>query len=308
MATWLAQAANEGQYRTVNITGGEPFNHWEELLAAITAIKRAGFMPTVVTSAVWAKDSTLVAGKLGALAEAGLRWIAVSIDDYHQRRIPLQQVGLVLDIARALDIGIGLSVTTGPNMSSIDEQLSRLKEFVKQETLASVEISSNSLIFAGRANRLSIRRETRLPQGAMICSAVGPVIHEDGVVSACCGPDLPLTSPLVLGNLHFDRFSTIAGRFRRHLLIPLIKVLGIRRMAQIAVESGFKEFTLFVDSPDPEICNVCMALLARPEVVRSLERMAQLPEVRREIAVRALIEHGDPSLLVDPATSAQVNL
>jgi hypothetical protein len=83
----------------VHIGGGEPFGDFERLLAIVRAARAAG-VGYVETNGFWATSEGIVRERVGALAEAGMRQLAISADPYHQEFVPPERVALLYRVAR----------------------------------------------------------------------------------------------------------------------------------------------------------------------------------------------------------------
>ena len=85
----------------VHVGGGEPFGDFERLLAIVRAARQVGLggVGYVETSGSWAAREGLVRERLAALAEAGMRQLAISADPYHQEFVPPERVRLLHAVA-----------------------------------------------------------------------------------------------------------------------------------------------------------------------------------------------------------------
>jgi len=88
----------------IHIGGGEPFGDFDRLLAIVRSAAGAGLdgIGYVETSGFWATSDAIVRGRLGALAEAGMRQVSISADPYHQEFVPPDRVGRLQEVARAV--------------------------------------------------------------------------------------------------------------------------------------------------------------------------------------------------------------
>jgi len=86
----------------VHISGGEPFGDFDRLLTIVRATRDAGLdgIGYVETSGIWATSALLVRRRLAALAEAGMRQLAISTDPYHQEFVPPERVERLYAVAR----------------------------------------------------------------------------------------------------------------------------------------------------------------------------------------------------------------
>ena len=99
--------ALDGPADGVHIGGGEPFGRgteadFDRLLAIVRAARQAGLdgVGYIETGGAWAVSETRAREWLTALAEAGMRQLAISADPYHQEFIPAERVTLLYAAAR----------------------------------------------------------------------------------------------------------------------------------------------------------------------------------------------------------------
>jgi hypothetical protein len=77
----------------VHLSGGEPFGDWPRLIELCRQAQARGLGPLdkVETNAFWASDDAICRQRVAALAEAGMRKIAISADPYHQQFVPIER-------------------------------------------------------------------------------------------------------------------------------------------------------------------------------------------------------------------------
>ena len=305
LTDWLTQASDTGRYHTINVTGGEPFDHPQALLHVVATCTRLGMRSTLVSSAIWATSEPEVELILSPYARDGLTGIFISIDDFHLRRVPIQQVAWALKVAYSLGMDVGTSIVEGPGLSTTGQLLERLAQHLPSDIIDRLQVQTNTLVFIGRAKRLRIRRQSDLPASSNLkCGGIGPVIHETGSVSACCGPDLQPGSPLLMGNLHDRSFVDIDNSFQCSPLYPMIRFIGLREMLARAIALGVPGLEHWVGIPDGEACNLCLALTTNEAAVTAL---LTDDDCRRLTAERALLLGQNPILITELATSRVQN-
>jgi hypothetical protein len=296
----LEQAADSGRYGTVNITGGEPLDHPDALFHVLDVCSRLSLNATLVTSAAWATSADTAHDVVGRLARAGLSAIFISFDQFHQQRIPMPQVAAAMTAAHEFGLVLGLSTLQGYGLVPTSHLVDLLAPLLPDGLMSDVQLHSNTMIFSGRAAKLSLRKESGGLRTDLRCSGVGLVVHEDGRVQGCCGPDLPRESPLALGSLHDDDLATVHSAFKRSYLLAAVRLVGLRRLLTVAVEAGVTELAAWLELSDGEGCNACMALMANPA---ALEAVRTDEHVRRAAVERALFLERDPSLLLGHVTA-----
>lgn len=103
----FAALARRGvSFEGIHVGGGEPFGRGTEedfarLLGIVRAAREAGLegLGYVETGGAWATDADRVSRRLRALADAGMRQLAISADPYHQEFIPAERVRLLYEVA-----------------------------------------------------------------------------------------------------------------------------------------------------------------------------------------------------------------
>ena len=103
----FAALARRGvSFEGIHVGGGEPFGRGTEedfarLLGIVRAAREAGLegLGYVETGGAWATDADRVSRRLRALADAGMRQLAISADPYHQEFIPPERVRLLYEAA-----------------------------------------------------------------------------------------------------------------------------------------------------------------------------------------------------------------
>jgi len=83
---WRSLRVLAGDLAKVHLTGGEPFLHWEHLVAILSEGRRQELGPVdlVETNGFWAVDERLIEERLGVLLELGVKRLKISVDPFHQ--------------------------------------------------------------------------------------------------------------------------------------------------------------------------------------------------------------------------------
>jgi hypothetical protein len=101
----LAQASPHGC--RIHLTGGEPFGDWPRLIEICRQAYKEGLssaggkgpLEKVETNAFWASSPQIVRDRVKALADAGMKKLAISADPYHQQFVPIQRCRLAAEVA-----------------------------------------------------------------------------------------------------------------------------------------------------------------------------------------------------------------
>lgn len=295
---WIAQVSRVGRCKSISITGGEPFVYFQRLLQVVDGCRSQGLRATVFTSAYWATSDEIAAHRLQQLADAGLTGITVSSDEYHQESIPLANVARVLYASKECGISPRVSLTYAPRGRSAALVKRDLRRELGQRTLDGVHIEAGGIVKAGRACDLVFPGTLPAEQPRLVCNALGPVIQRDGTVASCCRAPLPMSSPLIIGDLNAEDFSSIYERFLSHPIIPFIQTWGLVEMLERLIDEGLaSELTGYRDAKEEEICELCQALLSEPAHVSFFAELFHDPEVRDRLGILTFVLYGDPALL-----------
>ncbi len=88
----------------IHLTGGEPFGNWDLLIDVCRRARVEGLGPLdkVETNAFWATDRGVVADRINALADAGMKTFGISADPYHQQYVPIDRCRLAAEVAEGI--------------------------------------------------------------------------------------------------------------------------------------------------------------------------------------------------------------
>lgn len=298
---WIQDIAATGTYKVINLTGGDPFIEFDKLVHVTESISRSGILPTVLTSGYWATNDKATYQKIERLVKAGLYSIAVSVDQFHQEKIPIQKVKRVLVAAVKLGIRSGICLSYfeyGDNAARAEQ---KLKNDIGIDLFNRVDITKGSIARAGRATQLDFPffPQTADEPPSYICNALGMTILENGNVAACCGSELPEDSPLLLGNLNKEPFENIKRRFEQHPLIPFIELFGLIYMeSELRLSGNGGNYEKFPYIPPENVCDFCHSIVQVDANVKFFAEKFSDPHIRRRLGVRNLFMYGDTRLLV----------
>lgn len=93
----------ELKIKIIGIAGGEPFLQIDLMRELIKKATKNGITIIVVTNAYWAISKEMALSELGDLRKLGLTWIQISLDDQHQKFIPIECVANALKAAIELN-------------------------------------------------------------------------------------------------------------------------------------------------------------------------------------------------------------
>lgn len=296
---WIRSVSESGVIKDISLTGGEPFAVYETLLNMTAIVRNNGMLPHVTTSAYWAKTEHTTEKAIKELSSAGLAGLGVSVDQFHQEKVNIQNVIRAIRISKRYGLRVGVSYRYHGKSLRAEEAVAQLTNIIG-DTLKELDTINIGLIQrSGRAAReLDFARVgTEEPKSLKLCTAIGPMILPDGTVTCCCGAPLPPTSPLIIGNLNQESFSEIYRRFEEHPLLPFLKVMGLTEMVDLLRTNGLvKEITGY-DAPE-EFCSLCQQMFSNDKYVKFFTYKFSEPSVRRELGVKMFLLHGDTKLIL----------
>jgi len=280
---------------TLELTGGESFLVYRDLLAYVERACRHGLDTSVDSNGFWAKSVAVARRRLEPLRRRGLRRIVFSTDRYHQEHVPLSRVLCALRAAR--ELGLETSVTVCA-LAGDDELLSTVAALRRQGTAVHVQRISPF----GRAASLPRARMLRstFEQAGAPCRAVhAPTVAPDGRVTLCCAPPTRLEpavarqSPLVLGWLDREPLAAILRRARRD---PLLRLLAAGGPGALANRLRELDGALLPPREDGYFgsCDLCLEVLASRPRVERLRGVLPAPPVPPVRAAAAPLCGGAP--------------
>lgn len=280
---WLNQAALTKRVRLVSLTGGEAFCVFDKLRAVIAHGAALGMRMNVVTNAYWADSQDRARQLLSELQ--GLTDLCISVDEFHDTRVPVDSV----INAALMGQDLGLRVMLAVSHCRIEDYW-EYKQQLEQRVGVPIPIFPVQIVRQGNAQRLRSERfdlREYIPRG--MCPGVSvPMIDKLGVVYACCEPPLGLEmahNPLVLGDLRQESLSIILARAEANLYLQALRVWGPGYLAQRAIELGYGH-KLRRRYPKDSICEVCYDLLQDEELVVTINKDLERPNLQQEIAAR----------------------
>jgi len=136
LALDVLEEAKDLQIPAIGIAGGEPFFHMVLMRELIKKAASYEMTIIVVTNAYWATSQDAALRKLRDLKELGLQRIQISLDDQHQRSIPIERVANAIRAATELDFeDIKLLGSSKGNSEKFKYQLLYLEEFLAVSTV-----------------------------------------------------------------------------------------------------------------------------------------------------------------------------
>ena len=104
ISAWRSLKELAGDSAKIHITGGEPFLYWDRLVEILREAKKHNLGPVdmIETNGFWAVDEKIIAERLRALDELGMRRLKISYDPFHQKYVDIEPVRRLAQTAGGL--------------------------------------------------------------------------------------------------------------------------------------------------------------------------------------------------------------
>jgi pyruvate-formate lyase-activating enzyme len=207
------------------MTGGEPLLYPALVRRLATAARRAGTRSMALTGAYFAAQGRYPEPVRRTIV--ALDHLSVSIDAYHERRVPRQDVFRLL--RRVLDAGVAASLhLTGDGPD--DPYLADVTAAVRAALGHQVPMLVTTVRPVGRAAAWAAARPASAGQVAPCTMAAWPVVAPDGLIVACCNQDAvtrrPVPAHLALGHVATDGWPVVRRRSLASPELRLIRAAG----------------------------------------------------------------------------------
>jgi hypothetical protein len=262
-----AAAIDDGTPLEFDITGGEPFVHFQLLLDVVTYGAELGAKVSCVTNGYWAKSPEVTTDKLLQLKQAGLDSLAVSVSRFHQRFVDLECAGRALEVAARLGIKTELKGAVTLTDIAPGGVLDQWKRTLDADMINIFPVLPQ-LRESAELPESEYYREPGLPEQK--CPGAALRIDFNGVATSCCAPGSN-ESFLEVGNARSMSLADLYLRFRHNKRQSILREVGPIQFARAAIEAGFGE-RLRPSYAGP--CDLCLHLRTDPDLRRIAENVS----------------------------------
>lgn len=188
--------------RLVVFTGGEPTLFLDEICKVISEVSKHNIPTRVVTNAYWGKNAYLAEKVVSKLKDAGLKEFNFSVDDFHQKYIPVNDIARAVLASIKFDIPVVLAHKSTPStkISRLDFERAIGFDIPTLESVAHLDERIPVLFSTARTVPIG-RGSENIDRGEWIRffgdskSWIGPcnevfsnvTVQPDGSLSPCCG-------------------------------------------------------------------------------------------------------------------------
>lgn len=210
---WLIKTGKQ----LICITGGEVLYQgnvvdWVEWL--ISKISSHGITCILDTNAYWANSPDKTYKQLSRLKNIGLTHIYTSADDYHSNYSAINNVINLVNACRELNVKYLIGATMPPILSLSNKSI--IEELINIDATFRIDPPTPF----GRAANFT---EKQFPYFQLSpkndkCPILGPNLHADGYVYACCNGIHPSESLLNWGMFSEKKFESLSKEVKQLLL------------------------------------------------------------------------------------------
>jgi hypothetical protein len=249
----------------VSFTGGEPLLFHRDILELVPLAREIGLEVSVVTGGGWVKDAAMARRRVEELAAAGVGFLAISWDPYHEKFAPADTP---LTLARAAsEAGMAVEVRAAlPAHRDLEEYRAPFRGLP-------VHFDFAWPTRLGTAHSLPDDhfQWSDVPPKGVCPTVLRPVIEPDGTVYACCGPGhfSRRPSPLVLGNADEEPLDDILARGARDPILEAINLIGPFGLYRL-LENAKATSNVVTRRRYSGVCELCLDLNGSPETVAAL--------------------------------------
>jgi pyruvate-formate lyase-activating enzyme len=248
-------------------TGGEPFLSYAALQTGVSIATAKGYHSEILTAGAWFRAHPEWLETFAGNRNLSLR---ISVDAYHQEKVPISRV--IALICRAWELGLEINLTLReipgqqqPVNCYVEEIKKQLPEFYRDNRqrsrwihyLPHIPVSSGEGSSSAAGIKIPVKQKYKQPCGRVFRDLV---LGEDGWVYPCCGFfGLPFHRRLAVANLLDESWESLAYRQSGHPLFKMLKEKGPYGICQELDLEPEEWGWPILQTP----CHLCLALFTR---------------------------------------------
>jgi len=258
--SYIEQASKISSFKRISLTGGEPLLYIDDVLQILSKAKSFGFPTSIISNGFWGTSKEEAKKIIQKLINAGLSYMNISCDLFHQEYIPKDRIENVLAALKDLDFPATIAYTKVPGYEDVNDYIS----FSKYSKLT---IYQGPIVPVGRGSDISVEKFSTqaLVRPEMLGTCVYNktlTINPDGKVFPCCavGGD---TDYIALGNAKSQQISEFISEANGRTFLKIIERKGADELIKIIkkYDNKFKVENRYVT-----ICHLCDHLSNNVEI------------------------------------------
>lgn len=258
----------------ISISGGEPFLYEDFIYEIVKDIAKNDKISTCITNGFWATNYDKAYSKLKKFNEAGLKYLTVSFDDFHNEFISINNIRNILLASYQLNMKISINMAVTQSMDGI-KLLNELKDY-----LLGVPVTRFSVMPVGAGHKIECTEmyyhiDLEKP---LRCSepSFNMVVHHDGMVYPCCSPAV-FETILKIGSIREFTLDELRKKLYNNLLIYIIKKEGPGWFLKNLNTKGITSY----NKPYISTCHLCYELFKNTVVIDLLKN--EINEYHKEM-------------------------
>lgn len=267
----IEQAAALNGINTVGFSGGEVFLQYDLLADMVKYASDLGLRTTCTSNGFWATTYEVALEKLLLLKKNGLSKLGLSVDQFHQQYVNINNIKNILMACRKLGIPVDIGSVITKSTSDLSEAMSVLKD-----DMINIPHFRAACLPIGEAKNIDdsdlYYDEELLEHGDIPCYEMTFFsVYLNGDVYPCCS-QAGMTSCLKLGNIHTDSLEDILKKYRSNMYIRIIKKYGLSWLVDIARKEHFEEI---YNKKYVNKCDLCYSILNNKAFLECAEKYVQ---------------------------------
>jgi hypothetical protein len=298
---YIDEAVSLGTVGQVVFSGGEPSLLGDGLFKAISHANSLKLLTRVVSNGSWGISEDKALEYLDKLIASGLTEINISIDDLHQRWIPLDHVknAFLACQKRRFSCLVAYKAMRNPQITpkSLGDYFgTELIKYVSSKHYGKDETcrlySGGVVVPIGRNSENAREKDYAYSSFGGNCSSIlkDIVIGADHHLLACCGISTKYLPELTIGDLRKNRMIDLLEQANSDLILNWLALEGPIALAEFI---RHKEPSVTFPKKYVNICHLCNDILARKETREVLSKNIE-EGIERISMHRAFLEVARP--------------
>ncbi|WP_455685002.1 radical SAM protein [Thomasclavelia sp.] len=278
---YIKEISEFKQFKSVGLTGGECMMYYEEILELIRLAHSKKLKVSLSTNGFWARTLNETNKIIDELIDAGLTTMTVSIDEYHQKYIPVENVKNILIASRLKNIGIYLGSLCSKSHHGIEKLLPSLENHVLNAAIIQAPVQP-----VGRAKMMIDDSEYIYADNIHFKKCIDMndlCVFPNGDCFPCCSQS-GMTPALYLGNTKEMTIKEILQNYNANIYCKILKRYGLEWFEKINRENNLN---IKLKNRYVNACDLCNDFLHDSE---NLKKFDPFIELEKEKFVREILE------------------
>ncbi|WP_026508563.1 radical SAM/SPASM domain-containing protein [Butyrivibrio sp. MC2013] len=261
--------------KTIGFSGGEPFLLYDDLIKITKQVAALGVRVVCTSNGFWGNNYENAYKKLYAFQTAGLKKLSLSVDNFHQQYIPIENIYNIIRVCKKLCIPVDI----GSVLTKGTDNLNNILEGIALELVDVPHYRAACLPVGAALKNISeneyIYDENIFEKDNKCFETSYFAIYLNGDVYPCCSQSgvIPV---LKLGNIKKHSFDDLTKSYHRNMYCRIMKKYGFKWFYDASIQIGYNNLKemKFVNK-----CHLCNYLLSNAHFI---DAIAPLIEIEKE--------------------------